>query len=126
MTQNSLWMSANCRKMKAETEQRKNVHESSKCSKAKHASNLTTRIKLIASRNNNKALDMRVPEDKIHTKTRNTSMFFCTRKIILSPFPALLQFVVIQEYTSNLMIQFPVVVAPKSCHGRRIQQFPVT
>jgi hypothetical protein len=83
---------------------------------------------MMASHSNNKALDMPTPGDQIHNKARWTLFaFFLHGEIIPSYFPALSQFVVIQEHTNILMIQLPVVVAPKSSrHGRREQQFPVS
>jgi len=82
---------------------------------------------MVTSYSNNKALDMAAPEEQIHTKHATLFVFFLKGEIISSYFLALSQFVVIQEQTNILMIQLPVVVAPKSSlHGRRVQQFPVS
>jgi hypothetical protein len=82
---------------------------------------------MVTSHSNNKALDMPAPGEQIHTKHATLFGFFLHGQIISSYFLALSQFVVIQEQTHILMIQLPVVVAPKSSfHGRRVQQFPVS
>ena len=82
---------------------------------------------MVMCHSNNKALDLPAREEQIRTKHATLSVFFLHGEIISSYFLALSQFVVIQEQTSILMIQLPVVVAPKSSlHGRRAQQFPVS